>query len=155
MQREEDEEWEDASSDENQGAATMDEEEKKAETSNVGLGKVVKKEIWNESQEPLKEGEELVFDSSAYEMLHRVKVEWPCLSIDFLLKDRIGASSAPKTQWFPHYLHTLDPNQSRQDKHGIMKHKNDRFPYTSYLVAGSQATKKNENRLYVMKWGGM
>ena len=32
----------------------------------VSFGNVVKKEIWDESKEPLKEGEELVFDNSAY-----------------------------------------------------------------------------------------
>ena len=47
-------------------------------------------EIWDESKAPLQEGEELVFDNSAYQMLHRAKVEWPCLSIDVLLRDRIG-----------------------------------------------------------------
>ena len=53
---------------------------------------------WDEEDEPLKEGEELVFDNSAYEMLHRAKVEWPCLSIDFLLRDRIGTTNE---SWFP------------------------------------------------------
>ena len=47
-----------------------------------------KKVIWDESVGPLKEGEELVFDNSAYTMLHRAKVEWPFLSIDILLRDR-------------------------------------------------------------------
>jgi ribosome assembly protein RRB1 len=112
-------------------------------------------EVWNEQSEPLKEGEELVFDNSAYEMLHRAKVEWPCLSIDFLLRDRIGSNVPHHSAWFPNYLHTLDPNNVRQDKHGLMKHKNDRFPYNAHLVAGSQATNRKENKLYVMKLGDM
>lgn len=49
-----------------------------------------KKVVWDPSVDPLKESEELVFDNSAYEMLHRAKVEWPCLSIDFLLRDRFA-----------------------------------------------------------------
>ena len=52
-------------------------------------GDTKKKVTWDPSVDPLKEDEELVFDNSAYEMLHRAKVEWPCLSIDFLLRDRI------------------------------------------------------------------
>jgi ribosome assembly protein RRB1 len=52
------------------------------------------KEIWDESKQPLQDGEELVYDSSAYMMLHRAKVEWPCLSIDVLLRDRIGNKTA-------------------------------------------------------------
>lgn len=49
-----------------------------------------KKEVWDESKAPLQEGEELVFDNSAYQMLHRAKVEWPCLSLDVILRDRVG-----------------------------------------------------------------
>jgi len=45
-------------------------------------------QIWNEADRPLEEDEELDFDASAYEMLHRAAVEWPCLSIDFLLSER-------------------------------------------------------------------
>lgn len=33
--------------------------------------------------------EELVADQSTYEMLHSLKVEWPCLSFD-ILKDKLG-----------------------------------------------------------------
>ena len=54
-----------------------------------GLADGKAKEIWDETKAPLQEGEELVFDNSAYQMLHRAKVEWPCLSIDILLPDRI------------------------------------------------------------------
>lgn len=49
-------------------------------------------QVWNEAEEPLKPDEELDFDSSAYEMLHRSEVEWPCLSIDVLVRDRCPAT---------------------------------------------------------------
>jgi len=49
-----------------------------------------KPQIWNDLTEPLKDDEELEFDSAAYEMLHRSNVEWPCLSLDVLVRDRIG-----------------------------------------------------------------
>lgn len=67
-------------------------EESKEGGKKVTFGNVTTKEIWDESKEPIKEGEELVFDNSAYEMLHRAKVEWPCLSVDFLVKDRVDNS---------------------------------------------------------------
>jgi ribosome assembly protein RRB1 len=40
-------------------------------------------------RDALEEGEELVVDSSAYDMLHELKMEWPCLSFDFL-RDSLG-----------------------------------------------------------------
>lgn len=36
-----------------------------------------------------------------------------------------------------------------------MIHKNDKFPYTVYFCAGSQSLKKNENKIYAMKWSDM
>ena len=126
-------------------------EEKKSGGKKVSFGKV--KEIWNEKDQPVKEGEELVFDNSAYEMLHRAKVEWPCLSIDILVKERIGQTA--KETWFPQHLHTLDPSNVVTDKKGIMKHRQDKFPYTVYTCAGSQAPNKHDNKIYVMKWSEM
>ena len=37
----------------------------------------------------LAEDEELVVDNSAYDMLHSMGVEWPCLSFD-ILSDNLG-----------------------------------------------------------------
>ena len=61
-----------------------------------------KPRIWNEKKEPLKEGEELEYDGSAYVMLHRSKVEWPCLSMDYLVRERctMDGFAAPDS-WFP------------------------------------------------------
>jgi ribosome assembly protein RRB1 len=56
----------------------------------VTFGENTTTDIWDESKQPMKDGEEMVFDNSAYEMLHRAKVEWPCLSIDFLLRERVN-----------------------------------------------------------------
>ena len=111
------------------------------------------KEIWDETKAPLQEGEELVFDNSAYQMLHRAKVEWPCLSIDILLPDRIRDRTYSK--WFPNYVHTLDPAHSFKGRHGLQTHKQDKFPYTVYFCAGSQSLKKTENKIYVLKWSEM
>ena len=68
-----------------------------------GLADGKAKEIWDETKAPLQEGEELVFDNSAYQMLDRAKVEWPCLSIDILLPDRIRDRNY--SSWFPSYVH--------------------------------------------------
>ena len=49
----------------------------------------------------LGDGEQLVVDNSAYEMLHQMGVEWPCLSFD-ILADRLGSSRStfPMTTYF-------------------------------------------------------
>lgn len=116
--------------------------------------KQVKTEVWNDKKDPLKDDEELEYDGSAYQMLHRSKVEWPCLSIDFLLKERSSASSVRNAM--PHHLNgNLNPEHSMLDKNNVLKHRHDKFPMTCYMVAGSQADKKSENKLYVMKWSEM
>jgi ribosome assembly protein RRB1 len=86
-------------------------------------------------------------------MLHRAKVEWPCLSLDLLLPDRLASKSYGT--WFPHYVHSLDPKHTQPGRHGLPTHRTDRFPYTVYFCAGSQSTKKAENKIYVLKWSQM
>jgi len=119
--------------------------------------KPTKKEIWDSTKEPLKDDEELEYDGSAYVMLHRCKVEWPCLSVDFLLRERSSEFGPlnPKS-WFPSQMNgQLAEGDTILDRHNIKKHRNDKFPMTVYMVAGSQAEKKSENKIYVMKWSEM
>jgi len=50
----------------------------------------------------LKEDEELEYDNSAYQMLHRANVEWPCLSIDTLVSERLAfPANGSSSEWFP------------------------------------------------------
>lgn len=46
----------------------------------------VKTEAFTSNAKGLKDGEYLEFDNAAYQMLHRATTEWPCLSVEFLLK---------------------------------------------------------------------
>lgn len=86
-------------------------------------------------------------------MLHRTKVEWPCLSCDWLVRER--SLNNPKT-WFPNQINgALEPSQTVVDRLGRQRHKQDKFPMTAYMVAGSQAEKKSDNKIYVMKWSEM
>jgi len=95
--------------------------------------------LWDEKKnENLKEGEVLDFDNDAYEMLHRSKVEWPCLSVDFLLKENSSLSSLKEF-----YL----PNDKR-------KMTEDKYPYNTYIIAGSQTDEKN-GYFYFMRWYNM
>ena len=117
-----------------------------------------KKEIWNDLAEPLKEDEELEYDSSAYEMLHRANVEWPCLSMDVLLPERLTfPSKASAKDWFPSQMNgVLNPSMAQYDNRLKMEiHKEDKYPMSVYFCAGSQCPNKNENKIYVMKWAEM
>lgn len=117
--------------------------------------------MWDDTKEPLKEGEELEYDGSAYVMLHRSKVEWPCLSIDYLIRERCTNNGLePAAAWFPTQTNGhLDANASNTmtdpSKNNVLRHKKDQFPMDIYMVAGSQAEKRTDNRIYVMKWGEM
>lgn len=110
------------------------------------------------SNEKLAQNEELVYDNSAYEMIHRANVEWPSLSIDILTPERFDKSKY--SNWFPSYVHSLIPTDVKKEtirypdgyKAELSKHITDKYPYEAYVVAGSQAVKKTENKLYVMKW---
>ena len=42
-------------------------------------------------RDELPEGAELDFDSRAYTCLHRMSMEWPCFSFDFL-RDKLGSN---------------------------------------------------------------
>jgi ribosome assembly protein RRB1 len=95
--------------------------------------------LWDEKKNKnLKDGEVLDFDNDAYEMLHRSKVEWPCLSVDFLLKENSSISSLKEF-----YL----PNDKR-------KMTEDKYPYNTYIIAGSQTDEKN-GYFYFMRWYNM
>ena len=108
-------------------------EKKKEDKNNIQVN------LWDEKKNKnLKDGEVLDFDNDAYEMLHRSKVEWPCLSVDFLLKENSSISSLKEF-----YL----PNDKR-------KMTEDKYPYNTYIIAGSQTDEKN-GYFYFMKWYNM
>ncbi|HNH07721.1 MAG TPA: YceK/YidQ family lipoprotein, partial [Leptospiraceae bacterium] len=82
-------------------------------------------ELWNDKEE-LKKDEELIFDNSAYEMLHRSNVSWPCFSVDWLIPEYF----IPQT-----FKNFYSPLENRMYK--------DEFPYTCYFIAGAQTSEKN------------
>lgn len=53
--------------------------------------------VWRPGIDPIDEDEELEYDATAYDCLHRFQVDWPCLSFD-VLRDSLGA---PRST-FPH-----------------------------------------------------
>ncbi|KDN37940.1 WD40 repeat-like protein [Tilletiaria anomala UBC 951] len=77
------------------------------------------------------EGEkvELEPDQTAYEMLHRLNVTWPCLSFD-ILRDGLGVERGTGSG-------------------------SSGFPHTAYFVAGTQADQPKNNEVLVMKASSM
>jgi len=112
----------------------MEEDEEEVE---VDAGKKMKVNLWDEGNK-LKDEEELDFDNEAYEMLHRSKVEWPCMTIDFMLPQNFEG-----------------PIKSFYNPSGSNNLNNlDTYPYSCYMIAGSQ-TNTNNGYLYYMKWFNM
>jgi ribosome assembly protein RRB1 len=105
------------------------------------FGKKKKKEnvvsIWNEKNQKIEKDEELVFDNSAYKMLHRSNVSWPCFSVDWVIPEFFYPQ--PMKNFYSKMKPTLYP---------------DEFPYTCYFIAGAQSSEKN-GLLYYMKWFNM
>jgi ribosome assembly protein RRB1 len=73
----------------------------------------------------LEEGQTLEPEPGTYTMLHRLDVQWPCLSFDVITPPGVKSSNKLK------------------------------FPLTSYIVAGTQADKKEKNKIVVMKWSNL
>ncbi|GBF94155.1 hypothetical protein Rsub_07142 [Raphidocelis subcapitata] len=65
--------------------------------------------VWRPGIDPVAEGEELDYDPTAYDCLHRFALEWPCLSFD-LLRDGLGAPRAA----FPHTVFMVAGTQAAQ-----------------------------------------
>ena len=108
-------------------------ENKKVDKNNIQVN------LWDEKKNnKLKEGEVLDYDNDAYEMLHRSKVEWPCLSVDFLLKENSSLSSLKD------FFISNDKRKMTEDK----------YPYTTYIISGSQTNEK-DGYFYFMKWYNM
>lgn len=96
--------------------------------------------------EKLEEGEVLVPDNSAYELLHTMNVEWPCLSFD-VLRDNMGPSRSSVSFCHICLVKILILTFSLSSPHHYLT----QFPATTYVVAGSQAVKPIDNKIYIMK----
>ncbi|GIL71749.1 hypothetical protein Vretimale_817 [Volvox reticuliferus] len=63
--------------------------------------------VWRPGIDPVDEDEELAYDPTAYDCLHRFEVDWPCLSFD-ALKDDLGG---PRST-FPHTVYLVCGTQA-------------------------------------------
>ncbi len=120
-----------------EGDGPLHEKPKISKSSNNEQQKKNKVNIWNE-EEKIETNEKLDYDNEAYEMLHRAMPEWPCMSIDFIIPENFNG---PISNFY----------STDRSRYTLSK---DAFPYTSYIVAGSQTTSQN-GFLYAMKWFNM
>jgi ribosome assembly protein RRB1 len=63
--------------------------------------------VWDPQSQPLKDGEKLEYDSTAYDMLHFMAVDWPCFSFDVLL-DNLGGNRSR----YPHTAYLVAGTQA-------------------------------------------
>jgi hypothetical protein len=69
--------------------------------------------VWRAGMDSMGEGEELDYDPRAYEMYHRMDMEWPCLSFD-VIPDRLG----PARTRFPLTGYLVAGTQVNKDEAG-------------------------------------
>ncbi|EFA83162.1 glutamate-rich WD repeat-containing protein 1 [Heterostelium album PN500] len=80
-----------------------DEEEDEDDRSNL--------RVWRPGVDAMDEDEELIYDSSAYDMMHTMTVEWPCLSFQ-PLRDNLGLNRSK----YPHTMYMVAGTQADQAK---------------------------------------
>lgn len=70
--------------------------------------------VWQPGDRALEEGEELVCEPSAYDMLHRMTSEWPCLSFD-VIRDSLGVQRTrfPHTVYFAAGTQASSPGKNK------------------------------------------
>lgn len=68
-------------------------------------------QVWRPGIDTLEPGQELEYDSSAYDMLHKMSLEWSCLSFD-ILRDQLGIQRTV----FPHIAYLVAGTQAESVK---------------------------------------
>ncbi len=66
-------------------------------------------QVWRPGIDPLGQDEELDYDPTAYDCLHKFSLEWPCLSFDTVRDDLGGPRST-----FPHTVFMVAGTQVGQ-----------------------------------------
>jgi ribosome assembly protein RRB1 len=89
------------------------------------------KAIFRPGIDMLADGETLVCDETAYDILHRVSLDWPALSFDFVCCDAGGA-----------YTNIDAVRQTT-------------YPVSVMIVAGTQALSSSQNKIQVLKLSNM
>eukprot|EP00878_Enallax_costatus_P033373 GHUV01036797.1.p1 GENE.GHUV01036797.1~~GHUV01036797.1.p1 ORF type:complete len:463 (+),score=125.34 GHUV01036797.1:104-1492(+) len=71
--------------------------------------------VWRPGIDPVAEDEELDYDPTAYDCLHKFTLEWPCLSFD-IVRDDLGG---PRSN-FPHTMFMVAGTQAAQARQNYL-----------------------------------
>ena len=86
---------------------------------------------------------ELTYDASAYDMLHALRVDWPCLSVAGEAHAYWGALTC--------LLRSLTVSDTLAVLRDLLGAARRRFPHTAYVAAGTQADRAEANKLVLLK----
>ncbi|EGC37091.1 hypothetical protein DICPUDRAFT_30837 [Dictyostelium purpureum] len=107
--------------DDEQSLKDEGEEEEEIEMEDGAEEEEGSKKVWRAGVDPLEADEFLDYDSTAYDMMHSMSVEWPCLSFA-PIKDSLGA----QRKKYPHTMYLVAGTQADEPKNNkiiVMKAK--------------------------------
>lgn len=105
--------------------------------------------VWRPGYDPLEEDETLQYDPTAYDCMHSLALEWPCLSFD-VLRDaataaRVAASSSASA--------AAAASKNATTTTAAAAAAVASFPHTLFLAAGTQAATRSANSLSLLRLG--
>jgi len=99
--------------------------------------------VWRPGYDPLEEDETLQYDPTAYDCMHSLALEWPCLSFD-VLRD---AATAARVASVASSASTAKTSTTAAAAAVAS------FPHTLFLAAGTQAATRSANSLSLLRLG--
>ena len=103
--------------------------------------------VWRPGYDPLEEDETLQYDPTAYDCMHSLALEWPCLSFDVL---RDAATAARVASAAGSTAAAKNPTSSSTAAAAAAVAS---FPHTLFLAAGTQAATRSANSLSLLRLG--
>ena len=101
--------------------------------------------VWRPGHDPLEEDETLQYDPTAYDCMHSLALDWPCLSFD-VLRD---AASALRVSSAASAAKTSSSSSTTPAAAAAVAS----FPHTLFLAAGTQAATRSSNSISLLRLG--
>lgn len=105
---------------------------------------LLKKKVFRPGLDKLEPGEVLDYDSSVYDMMFALNVEWPCLSFDFM-KDNLGIMRSK----FPHTMYCVAGTQAASaDKNRLVVMKLSQLNKTKHDEDDDEENEDSDDELH-------